>query len=81
MKNLPVPIPLDLADDLKVSRSYLSHINACRKRLSVLMALEVMELALVDDRLTGLHFLHLRPDLKSTREWICQPMARKARCD
>ena len=76
-KPLPVPIPLDLADRLEVTRSFLSHVNAGRKMFSVLKALEVMKLS--DDRLTGIHFTDLRPDLILTAEWICAPRAKKGR--
>lgn len=74
---LPVPVPLDLADKLQVTRSFLSHVNAGRKSFSVLKALEVMELSLSDDRLAGIHLIHLRPDLAKTRKWVCAPLNKK----
>ena len=74
-KPLPVPIPMDLADKLEVTRSFLSHVNAGRKMFSVLKAVEVMKLE--DDRLTGLHFTDLRPDLTLAAKWICVPRTKK----
>ena len=82
-KPLPIPIPLDLADRLGVSRSFLSHANAGRKSFSVLKAVEVMKLSLSDGRLTGIHFTDLRPDLVLTAEWICAPrtkVRKRRRC-
>lgn len=76
-KPLPVPIPLDLADKIRVTRSFLSHVNAGRKRFSVLKALEVMNLSLSDDRLAGIHFIDLRPELILAVEWICAPRTKK----
>lgn len=76
-KPLPIPVPPDLADKLGVTRSFLSHVNAGRKVFSVLKAIEVMKLSRWDDRLTGIHFTDLRPDLILAAKWICAP--RKAK--
>ena len=76
-KPLPVPIPLDLADKLGVTRSFLSHVNVGRKIFSVSKAVTVMKMS--DNRLTGLHFTDLRPDLILAAEWICAPRIKKAR--
>jgi hypothetical protein len=72
-KPLPVPIPLDLANDLKVDPSYLSHINAGRKTVSDPKAREILELSLTDTRMTGLHYLHLRPSMEKSAKWISAP--------
>lgn len=73
-KPLPIPIPLDLAGALGVDPSYLSHINSGRKTLSDPKAREVLELSLTDDRLTGIHYLHLRPAMEASAKWICAPL-------
>lgn len=78
-KPLPVPIPPDLADKLGVTRSFLSHVNVGRKSFSILKAVEVMNLSLSDDRLAGIHFIDLRPDLTPTAKWICAPRTKKPR--
>jgi predicted transcriptional regulator len=75
-KPLPIPIPLDLAELLGVHPTQICHINAGRRKPTIEVARKVMELSLDDDRLSGLHFLNLRPDLKKVKHWICQPMIR-----
>jgi hypothetical protein len=73
MKRLPVPIPRDLAGVLGIDPSYLSHVNSGRKTLSIPLACRVMELSMIDPRLAGLHFLHLRPKLAPATKWLCRP--------
>lgn len=70
---LPIPIPLDLANALGVDPSYLSHINAGRKTVSDPKAREILKLSLTDSRLNGLHYLHLRPSMEESAEWISAP--------
>jgi len=79
-KPLPIPIPLDLADALGVDPSYLSHVNAGRKTLSDPKAREVLELSLTDSRLTGIHYLHLRPAMAPSAKWISAPFEKPRRC-
>jgi hypothetical protein len=79
LKPLPVPIPLDLADEIGVDASFISHVNAGRKRLPIERCNKVMKLSLVDSRLTGIHFLHLRPELEKSQNYICAPEHSKRR--
>lgn len=76
MKPLPIPIPYDLADDIGILPSNLCHINAGRRRLTIEKCIRLMEIAQEDDRLLGLSFIHLRPELKPAVPWIC----RRKRC-
>jgi len=71
MSRLPVPIPLDYADPLDVDSSFLCHVNAGRKRLSLIKSCRLMELVQGDPRVSGLTLLHLRPELKQARKWLC----------
>ncbi len=70
-KPIPVPIPLDLAGALGVHPSNLSHVNAGRRHLSVPKAIQLMGLALTDDRLIGLSYYHLRPEQKAAHPYVC----------
>ena len=72
-KPLPIKIPLDYAEVLGVDRTHLSHVNAGRRRLNRDHCYVVLEASLSDERLTGLHFLHLWPgDIRSKR-WLDVP--------
>ena len=77
MKPLPVPIPYDLAEELEVQPSNLCHINAGRRRLPIDKCIRLMEIALKDDRLAGLSFVDLRPELKPAVPWICKKTPRR----
>lgn len=72
MKPLPVQIPLDLAATLEVHPSNLSHVNAGRRRLPIDKCIRLMEIAEGDERLTGLCFYHLRPELKLAKPYLCK---------
>ena len=71
MKPLPIPIPYDLADALEIDPSNICHINAGRRRLTMDKCIILMELSLGDKRLTGLCFIHLRPELKPALPYLC----------
>jgi len=73
---IPVQIPLDLAEALEVHPSNLSHCNAGRRRLPIVKCIQLMEIALDDPRLTGLCFIHLRPELKPALPWLCKVKGR-----
>ena len=77
MKPLPVPIPYDLAEELGVQPSNLCHINHGRRRLPIAKCIRLMQIALEDDRLAGLSFVDLRPELKPAVPWICQKTPRR----
>lgn len=71
MKPLPIPIPKDLAEVLKVHPSNLSHVNAGRRTLAVAKAIQLMKISLTDERLTGLAYYHLRPEQKPAHPYVC----------
>jgi DNA-binding transcriptional regulator YdaS (Cro superfamily) len=77
MKPIPVPIPLDLAEALGVHPSNLSHTNAGRRRLPIDKCIHLMKIAETDERLTGLCFVHLRPELKRALPWLCKGKGRR----
>lgn len=62
LEPLPVPIPLDYAPKLGVSESFLSHVNAGRKVMPWVRAIEVLRLSRRDPRLRELRIWHMRPD-------------------
>ena len=70
LKCLPVSIPSDYADVLKVDPSHISHCNAGRRRFTIPQANKLMEASLTDARLAGLDFLHLRPELEDSKKWL-----------
>jgi hypothetical protein len=76
MKPIPVPIPLDLAEALEIHPSNLSHVNAGRRRLPIDKCIRLLEIAETDPRLTGLCFIHLRPELKPAVPWLCKKKGR-----
>ena len=67
---LPIQIPSDYADVLGVDASHIYHANAGRRRFTILQANKLMEASLTDARLTGLDFLHLRPELEDSKKWL-----------
>jgi len=71
MKPLPIPIPYDLADVLETDPTNICHINAGRRHLSIAKCIRLMEIAGEDSRLTGLDFIHLRPELKPALPYLC----------
>ena len=71
MKPLPVPIPFDLAEALEVHPSNISHVNAGRRKLPFNKCIWLMDIAQSDNRLTGLCFIHLRPELKPALPYLC----------
>lgn len=77
MKPIPVPIPLDLAEALEIHPSNLSHVNAGRRFLPIVKCIQLMEIAAGDERLTGLCFIHLRPELKPALPWLCKKKGRR----
>ena len=76
-KPIPVPIPLDYADLLEMDPSNISHCNAGRRRFDILRSIMLMEASLTDPRLTGLCFVHLRPELKPALPWLCKKKGRR----
>lgn len=71
MKPLPIPIPLDLADELQTLPSNICHMNAGRRPVPFLTAIKLMEIARTDKRLTGLCLTHLRPEQKLAIPYLC----------
>lgn len=71
MEPLPIPIPLDYADLLDMDPSNISHCNAGRRRFNIPRTIKLMEASLTDGRLTGLCFVHLRPELKPALPYLC----------
>lgn len=77
MRNLhtppPIPIPSDYADYLGCDASHLYHINAGRRRLSISMACQLLDLVMEagDERLAGLTLLDLCPELICTIPHLC----------
>lgn len=76
IKPIPIQIPLDLAGALDIHPSNLSHVNAGRRYLPIGKCIMVMKIAETDDRLTGLCFCHLRPELKPALPWLCKKKGR-----
>ena len=70
LKCLPVSIPSDYADVLKVDPSHISHCNAGRRRFTIAQSNKLMEASLIDPRLAGLTFLQLHPELEESRRWL-----------
>jgi hypothetical protein len=62
---------MDYADKLKVSPSYLSHVNVGRKQMSQKKAIALVKMSRGDPRLKGLKLVHLRPDLEEARSQLC----------
>jgi hypothetical protein len=71
MKPLPIPIPLDYADVLDMDPSNISHCNAGRRRFDIQRSIKLMDASLIDARLAGLCFVHLRPELKPALPYLC----------
>ena len=67
---LPIQIPSDYADVLGVDVSHIYHCNAGRRRFTIPQSNKLMEASLTDTRLAGLDFLHLRPELKDSKQWL-----------
>ena len=73
LKPLPVPLPMEYAEKLKIDPSFISHINAGRSHLGLKRAFQLLKMAAKDPRLTGLCILHLRPDFEEYLPYICTP--------
>lgn len=76
-KPLPVPIPADLAGAIGTHPSNISHWNKGDRPIPYLKCIRIMELAETDDRLTGLCLIHLRPELKLAKPWLCKKKGRR----
>ena len=76
-KALPIKIPSDYAELLGTNPSNICHANAGRRRFSITQAIKLMEASLTDDRLAGLSFVDLRPELKPAVPWICKKTPRR----
>jgi len=70
MKPLPIRIPYDLADVLETDPTNICHINAGRRHLPIPKCIRLMEIAGEDSRLTGLCFIHLRPELEPALPYL-----------
>lgn len=73
LKPLPVPLPMEYAEKLKIDPSFISHINAGRSHLGLKRAFQLLKMAAKDPRLKGLCILHLRPDFEEYLPYICTP--------
>ena len=64
LPGLRIKIPLDLAEELGISRSRLCHINAGRRPLPDKCIEILMRLVKTDPRLKGFSILDVQPKLK-----------------
>ncbi len=70
---LPIRIPPDYAKVLGCKVSHISHCNAGRRQFTVSQSNRLMEASLTDDRLAGLTFLQLHPELEDSQKWLSDP--------
>jgi predicted RNase H-like HicB family nuclease/plasmid maintenance system antidote protein VapI len=76
---LPVRIPSDLAAELGVHPSFISHWNAGRKPVPKEAIIQLMEIARHDSRLDGLTIFHLKPEIQQLLPYICNGCPRLIR--
>lgn len=76
-KPLPVPIPSDLAEALQVDASFISKVNNAKTPVPLDFAIDVMKLAVTDERLTGLSLLDMKPELKPAMPFLCGVVRRR----
>jgi hypothetical protein len=68
---LPIPIPPDLAGEIGTHPSNISRWNKGERPIPFLKSIRIMELAEDDERLFGLCLIHLRPELKLAKPYLC----------